>query len=163
MESEEDNNDTCAGRIKTTLALKRHQVVSANCCCLSTVERKMADSSDENSMDTKTKVPPGPIVHVRADSDSTLEALFDIALKPPGTQTPLQVPLRMRNLPASFFKPPLTGGSRSPSCHSRENSLDSTNLSQQQQQQQQHQQQQPYSPGVNVIKLSVFVTNNEAK
>lgn len=105
----------------------------------------MAESSDENSMDHKSKVPPGPIVHVRADSDSTLEALFDIALKPPGTQTPLQVPLRMRNLPASFFKPPMSGGSRSPSCHSRENSLDSSNLSQQQQQQPQLQ--QPYSPG----------------
>ena len=94
----------------------------------------MAENQDENEMEVKTN-PPGPIVHVRADSDSTLEALFDIALKPPGTQTHLQVPLRMRNLPPSFFKPPQSGGSRSPSCHSRENSLDSTNLSQ-----------QPYSP-----------------
>ena len=105
----------------------------------------MADKTEDNSMDTKSGTgPPGPIVHVRADSDSTLEALFDIALKPPGTQTPLQVPLRMRNLPPAFFKPPLTGGSRSPSCHSRESSLDSTNLTQHQQQQQQP---QPYSPG----------------
>jgi len=95
----------------------------------------MADSPKENEMDIKN--PPGPIVHVRADSDSTLEALFDIALKPPGTQTHLQVPLRMRNLPPSFFKPPQSGGSRSPSCHSRENSLDSSNLSAQQ---------QPFSP-----------------
>ena len=93
----------------------------------------MADNPEDNEMDVKNA--PGPILHIRADSDSTLEALFDIALKPPGTQTHLQVPLRMRNLPPSFFKPPQSGGSRSPSCHSRENSLDSSNLSQ-----------QPYSP-----------------
>ena len=30
----------------------------------------------------------------------------------------------MRNLPASFFTPPQNGGSKSPSCHSRENSID---------------------------------------
>lgn len=75
----------------------------------------------------------GPIVHMRADSDTMLESMFAIALKSPGTEMPLQKPMRMRNLPASFWKPPGTG-SKSPSCHSRENSLDSTSLA------------DPYSP-----------------
>lgn len=65
----------------------------------------------------------GPIVHVRADSDSTLDDLFSIVTQ--GSQRPLQVPLRMRNLPPSFWKPP-PSGSKSPSCHSRENSVDNT-------------------------------------
>ena len=64
-----------------------------------------------------------PILHVREDSASELEALFDI-LKP-APQKHLQVPLRMRNLPESFWKPP-TFGSKSPSVHSRENSLDNS-------------------------------------
>jgi len=62
-------------------------------------------------------------IHVREDSESELDALFDIALK--GGNRPLQVPLRMRNLPASFWQPP-TIGSKSPSVHSRENSLDNS-------------------------------------
>ena len=75
----------------------------------------------------------GPIVHMRADSDSMLESMFAVALKSPGTEVPLTKPMRMRNLPASFWKPPGMG-SKSPSCHSRENSHDSTSL------------QDPYSP-----------------
>lgn len=63
-------------------------------------------------------------IHVREDSASELDALFDIALNK-GSQRPLQVPLRMRNLPASFWQPP-TIGSKSPSVHSRENSLDNS-------------------------------------
>ena len=65
--------------------------------------------------------PSAPIVHVRADSDTLLDQMFVIATKPPGSEMPLgQRPLRMRNLPASFWKPP-NGGTKSPSCHSREN------------------------------------------
>ena len=58
---------------------------------------------------------PGPIVHVRADSDSTLEDLFAIVQKPPppGSVRQLTVPLRLRKLPPSFFKPPMSG-SKSP-------------------------------------------------
>ena len=67
------------------------------------------------------------IVHIRGDSDSELQALFDSVLKP-DAQRPLQLPFRMRNLPDSFFKPPPTG-SKSPAVgsvsHSRENSTDS--------------------------------------
>ena len=67
------------------------------------------------------------IVHIRGDSDSELQALFDSVLKP-DAHRPLQLPFRLRNLPDSFFKPPPTG-SKSPfvasNSHSRENSTDS--------------------------------------
>jgi len=65
-----------------------------------------------------------PIIHVREDSASELEALFTISLNR-NAEKPLQVPLRLRNLPESFWKPP-TFGSKSPSVHSRENSLDNS-------------------------------------
>ncbi|KAI8772269.1 transcriptional coactivator YAP1-like [Biomphalaria glabrata] len=49
----------------------------------------------------------GPIVHVRENSDTELEALFNIAMNPSLSETHNKtVPLRMRNLPASFFRPP---------------------------------------------------------
>ncbi|XP_050423998.1 transcriptional coactivator YAP1 [Adelges cooleyi] len=67
------------------------------------------------------------VVRVDQDSETDLQALFDTVLKPNG-QKPLQLPLRMRQLPKSFFNPPSTG-SKSPSIssisHSRENSGDS--------------------------------------
>lgn len=67
------------------------------------------------------------IVKIDQDSDSDLQALFDSVLRP-DSKRPLQVPLRMRKLPDSFFTPPSTG-SKSPSVssisHSRENSADS--------------------------------------
>ncbi|KAL1123662.1 hypothetical protein AAG570_002738 [Ranatra chinensis] len=67
------------------------------------------------------------VVRIDQDSDSELQALFDSVLKP-DSKRPLQVPLRMRKLPNSFFNPPSTG-SKSPSVssisHSRENSADS--------------------------------------
>ena len=64
------------------------------------------------------------VVRVDQNSESDLQALFDTVLKPDSNR-PLQVPLRMRNLPDSFFNPPSTG-SKSPSIsHSRENSADS--------------------------------------
>ncbi|XP_065577643.1 transcriptional coactivator YAP1-like [Artemia franciscana] len=66
------------------------------------------------------------VVHIRSDSDSLMESLFVMSLKP--DQRPAQVPLHLRNLPKSFFIPPATG-SKSPSVtsvsHSRENSGDS--------------------------------------
>ncbi|XP_059483261.1 transcriptional coactivator YAP1 isoform X1 [Neocloeon triangulifer] len=67
-----------------------------------------------------------PVVRMDGDSDS-LQALFDSVLKP-NSQRPLQVPLRMRKLPDSFFNPPSKGsksGSVSSISHSRENSADS--------------------------------------
>lgn len=92
----------------------------------------MANNCNQEQPEKKS----APIIHVRADSDSCLEELFTLALKPPGAQPMMPKPLRLRNLPQSFFNPPQSGGSRSPSCHSRENSLDSSGLIQQ----------QPYSP-----------------
>lgn len=67
------------------------------------------------------------VVRVDQDSETDLQALFDSALNPNGKK-PLQLPLRMRQLPKSFFNPPSTG-SKSPSIssisHSREHSGDS--------------------------------------
>ncbi|PNF18603.1 hypothetical protein B7P43_G05057 [Cryptotermes secundus] len=45
------------------------------------------------------------VVRIDEDSDSDLQALFDSVLKP-DSKRPLQVPLRMRKLPNSFFNPP---------------------------------------------------------
>ncbi|CRL02510.1 CLUMA_CG015352, isoform A [Clunio marinus] len=62
------------------------------------------------------------IILVEKDSNDKLDELFDKTLS---NKLPLQVPYHMRNLPASFFKPP-SSGSKSPSVsHSRENSADS--------------------------------------
>lgn len=64
------------------------------------------------------------VVRVDQNSESDLQALFDIVLKP-DAKRPLIIPFRMRGLPDSFFNPPSTG-SKSPSIsHSRENSADS--------------------------------------
>jgi len=64
-------------------------------------------------------------IHQREDSASELEALFDIGLNKCQRERPIQIPMKMRNLPPSFFVPP-TVGSKSPSVHSRENSLDNS-------------------------------------
>uniref|UniRef100_A0A2S2QZG0 Yorkie n=1 Tax=Sipha flava TaxID=143950 RepID=A0A2S2QZG0_9HEMI len=64
------------------------------------------------------------VVRVDQDSETDLQALFDTVLKPDGKK-PLQLPLRMRQLPKSFFNPPSTGSKSSSISHSRENSGDS--------------------------------------
>lgn len=64
------------------------------------------------------------VVRVDQNSETDLQALFDTVLKPDGKK-PLQVPLRMRQLPKSFFNPPSTGSKSSSISHSRENSGDS--------------------------------------
>jgi protein yorkie len=63
-------------------------------------------------------------VHVRADSDSILDDLFATVTR--GAQKPLQVPLKMRKLPESFWIPPQSGSKSPASCHSRDNSVDSS-------------------------------------
>ena len=86
-------------------------------------ERKLIMALNPDSEQHKGNL----VVRIDEDSDSDLQALFDSVLKP-DSKRPLQVPLRMRKLPNSFFNPPSTG-SKSPSVssisHSRENSADS--------------------------------------
>ena len=91
---------------------------------------KMASAGQEDPSGAGGRSgPTGPIVHERGDSNAELEALFAFALNQDAQKRQpsghLQVPLRMRNLPASFWNPP-TIGSKSPSVHSRENSLDNS-------------------------------------
>ncbi|XP_061658890.1 transcriptional coactivator YAP1-like isoform X2 [Syngnathoides biaculeatus] len=59
------------------------------------------------------------VVHVRGDSQSELEALFSAVMNPTkAAQQPASLPMRMRKLPDSFFKPP------DPRTHSRQASSD---------------------------------------
>ncbi|XP_066476054.1 transcriptional coactivator YAP1 isoform X7 [Tiliqua scincoides] len=58
------------------------------------------------------------IVHVRGDSETDLEALFNAVMNPKGANVPQTVPMRLRKLPDSFFKPP------EPKAHSRQASTD---------------------------------------
>ncbi|XP_036357560.1 transcriptional coactivator YAP1 [Octopus sinensis] len=69
----------------------------------------------------RTEQKGNQVVHVRGDSDSDLDALFKAAMNP--SEVPHQLPLRMRNLPASFFTPPDPTQQKQ---HSREGSTDST-------------------------------------
>lgn len=71
-------------------------------------------------MDPSQHNPPAghQIVHVRGDSETDLEALFNAVMNPKNTIVPQSVPMRMRKLPDSFFKPP------EPKSHSRQASTD---------------------------------------
>lgn len=74
---------------------------------------------DDEDMLSPTKLSTNPVVRVNQDSDDNLQALFDSVLNPGDAKLPLQLPLRMRKLPNSFFNPPAA-------LHSRANSADST-------------------------------------
>ncbi|XP_041920690.1 transcriptional coactivator YAP1 isoform X2 [Alosa pseudoharengus] len=71
-------------------------------------------------MDPSQHNPPvgHQIVHVRGDSETDLEALFNAVMNPKNAIVPPSVPMRMRKLPDSFFKPP------EPKSHSRQASTD---------------------------------------
>ncbi|XP_077421491.1 transcriptional coactivator YAP1 isoform X2 [Vanacampus margaritifer] len=71
-------------------------------------------------MDPSQHNPPAghQIVHVRGDSETDLEALFNAVMNPKNTIVPPSLPMRMRKLPDSFFKPP------EPKSHSRQASTD---------------------------------------
>ncbi|KAM4828203.1 transcriptional coactivator YAP1 isoform 2-T2 [Thomomys bottae] len=58
------------------------------------------------------------VVHVRGDSETDLEALFNAVINPKTANVPPTVPMRLRKLPDSFFKPP------EPKAHSRQASTD---------------------------------------
>ncbi|KAM6907625.1 transcriptional coactivator YAP1-like [Xenentodon cancila] len=72
-------------------------------------------------MDAHRGAPPAgqQVVHVRGDSQTELEALFSAVMNPSkaGRQPP-SLPMRMRKLPDSFFRPP------DPRGHSRQASSD---------------------------------------
>ena len=49
------------------------------------------------------------VLHVRGDSETDLEALFSAAINPKAANVPHSLPMRLRNLPDSFFKQPEAG------------------------------------------------------
>ncbi|XP_048839604.1 transcriptional coactivator YAP1-like isoform X2 [Brienomyrus brachyistius] len=71
-------------------------------------------------MDPSQHNPPAghQIVHVRGDSETDLEALFNAVMNPKNASVPPTLPMRMRKLPESFFKQP------DPKSHSRQVSTD---------------------------------------
>ncbi|KAG9334263.1 hypothetical protein AGOR_G00030880 [Albula goreensis] len=73
-------------------------------------------------MDPGQHNPPAghQIVHVRGDSETDLEALFNAVMNPKNANVPPSVPMRMRKLPDSFFKQP------EPKSHSRQASTDAS-------------------------------------
>ncbi|XP_036381246.1 transcriptional coactivator YAP1-like isoform X4 [Megalops cyprinoides] len=73
-------------------------------------------------MDPSQHNPPAghQIVHVRGDSETDLEALFNAVMNPKNANVPPTVPMRMRKLPDSFFKQP------EPKSHSRQASTDAS-------------------------------------
>ncbi|KAK6486087.1 mRNAional coactivator YAP1 isoform X1 [Huso huso] len=71
-------------------------------------------------MDPSQHTPPvgHQIIHVRGDSETDLEALFNAVMNPKTANLPPSLPMRMRKLPDSFFKQP------EPKSHSRQASTD---------------------------------------
>lgn len=67
---------------------------------------------------------PNQILRIRSDSETNLDDLFKAVMQPKGTHVHQSVPMRLRNLPPSFFQQP-ERGSKSAS-HSRESSADNT-------------------------------------
>lgn len=63
------------------------------------------------------------VLHVRESSKEDMERLFQAAMDPNAKGTPGSLPLRMRNLPSSFFVPPEP---QKKNVHSRDGSTDST-------------------------------------
>lgn len=84
----------------------------------------MAQNQNQEVSTPEQLSPNNLVVRIDQDSDSDLQALFDTVLNPDANRQ-LQVPLRLRNLPSSFFKPPSNGSKSSSVSHSRDNSADS--------------------------------------
>ena len=83
----------------------------------STPHRPAMDSSQQQGPAAPTSQPPvgHQIVHVRGDSEMDLEALFNAVMNPKSAGgLPQTVPMRLRKLLDSFFKPP------EPKSHSRQ-------------------------------------------
>lgn len=67
---------------------------------------------------------PNQILRIRSDSETNLDDLFKAVMQPKSSQVQQIRPMRLRNLPPSFFQQP-ERGSKSAS-HSRESSTDNT-------------------------------------
>ncbi|XP_064456694.1 transcriptional coactivator YAP1-like isoform X2 [Ornithodoros turicata] len=78
--------------------------------------------SSQPNRDVIEQKGPNHIVRIRSDSDINLDDLFKAVMQP-SNRVPLSVPMRLRNLPASFFQQPERSKSAS---HSRESSSDAT-------------------------------------
>ncbi|XP_016953626.1 transcriptional coactivator yorkie isoform X1 [Drosophila biarmipes] len=106
----------CSFRLYTISAFYMLTTMSAS-------SNSNANSLIEKEIDDEDMLSPiksnNLVVRVNQDTDDNLQALFDSVLNPGDAKRPLQLPLRMRKLPNSFFTPP------APS-HSRANSADST-------------------------------------
>ncbi|XP_072899345.1 transcriptional coactivator YAP1 isoform X1 [Hemitrygon akajei] len=81
------------------------------------------DSSQQQQQQQAPALPPAghQVVHVRGDSETDLEALFNAVMNPKNSNVPQSVPMRLRKLPDSFFKQP------EPKSHSRQASTDGGN------------------------------------
>ncbi|XP_043641809.1 transcriptional coactivator yorkie isoform X3 [Drosophila teissieri] len=104
----------CSFRLYTISAFYMLTTMSASSNTNSLIEKEIEDEDMLSLMKSNNLV-----VRVNQDTDDNLQALFDSVLNPGDAKRPLQLPLRMRKLPNSFFTPP------APS-HSRANSADST-------------------------------------
>ena len=90
-----------------------------------------AGQQQPGAQDFKEEPGSRVMVHERADSKSELDKLFAVVdpgggAGPGAGGRPLQVPLKMRNLPASFWHPGPIGTKSPGQSHSRENSLDNS-------------------------------------
>ncbi|XP_069746820.1 transcriptional coactivator YAP1 isoform X3 [Narcine bancroftii] len=80
---------------------------------------------DSSQQQQAPALPPAghQVVHVRGDSETDLEALFNAVMNPKNSNVPQSLPMRLRKLPDSFFKQP------EPKNHSRQASTDGGNAS----------------------------------
>ena len=94
-----------------------------------------AGQQQPGAQDFKEEPGSRVVVHERVDSKSELDKLFAVVdtqhgpgggAGPGAGGRPLQVPLKMRNLPASFWQPGPIGTKSPGQSHSRENSLDNS-------------------------------------
>ena len=87
--------------------------------CFEHQKKKKKKEKKKNfvDMDAHRGAPPAgqQVVHIRGDSQTELEALFSAVMNPSkAARQPPSLPMRMRKLPDSFFRPP------DPRGHSRQ-------------------------------------------
>ena len=87
------------------------------------------DQGQQPQGSTTPSAQSSQVIHIRGDSDSELQALFDSVLSNSNVSGSSArskgVPLRLRKLPDSFFNPPKAGTSSRPIHHGRDCSVDS--------------------------------------